>query len=82
MLSEDTKILEFIRFHKSDNAYLECSIKKIDGYKNNLENSFTTKVGEHIPSGVSMSTILPLKFLENKHDVIEIKALWKSFLNL
>ena len=32
-------------------AYLECIIEKIDGCKNDLENSFTTKVGEHIPSG-------------------------------
>ena len=29
----------------------------IDGCKNNPENSFTTKVGKHIPSGFSMSTI-------------------------
>ena len=28
-----------------------------DGCKNNDENSSTTKVSEHIPSGFSMSTI-------------------------
>ena len=32
-------------------------IEKADGYKNNPENSFTTKVSEHFPSGFSMSTI-------------------------
>ena len=33
-------------------------IEKIDGCKNNPENSSTTKVGEHIPSGFSKSIIL------------------------
>ena len=32
-------------------ADLECLIEKIDGCKNNPENSSTTKVSEHIPSG-------------------------------
>ena len=55
MLSEDTKILEFNQYRKSDKALfiistdLECLIEKIGGCKNNHENSFTTKVGEHIP---------------------------------
>ena len=50
MLSEDTKILEFYQYQKSDRAPfityadLECIRKKIDGYKNNPENSSTTKV--------------------------------------
>ena len=63
MPSEDTKILEFNQYQKSDNApfityaYLECIIVKIDGCKNNPENSCTTKVSEHIPSRFSMSTI-------------------------
>ena len=52
MLFEDTKILEFNQYQKSDKAPfiiyagLEYLIGKIDGYKNNLENSFTTKVSE------------------------------------
>ena len=47
--SEGTKILEFNQHQKSDKALfiiyedLECLIKKIDGCKNNLENSFTKK---------------------------------------
>ena len=54
MPSEDTKILEFNQYQKSDKApffiyvALECLIEKIDGCKNNPENSFTTKVGESI----------------------------------
>ena len=54
MPSEDTKILEFNQNKKSDKrpfiiyADLEWLIEKIHGCKNNPENSFTTKVGEHI----------------------------------
>ena len=36
---------------------LEWLIEKIDGCKNNLENSSTKEVGEQIPSGFSVSTI-------------------------
>ena len=36
---------------------LECLIEKIDGCKNNLENSPTKEVGEQISPGFSMSTI-------------------------
>ena len=49
MLSENTKILEFNQYQKSDKAPFiiyadfECLIKKIDGCKSNPENSFTKK---------------------------------------
>ena len=75
MPSEDTKILEFNQYKKSDKAPvivyadLECLIEKIDGCKNNPENSFTTKAGKHIPSGFSMSTVSSFKSTENKHDI-------------
>ena len=67
MPSEDTKKLEFNQYHHFDKARsttcadLECIVEKIDGCKNNLENSSTTNVSKHIPSGFSMSTILSLK---------------------
>ena len=67
MPSEDSKILEFNQYQKSDKAPsiiyvdLECLIGKIDGCKNNSENSSTTKVGEHIPSGFSISQYHHLK---------------------
>ena len=60
MLSGDTKIIEFNQYKKSDKAPfiiyadLECLIEKIDRCKNNPENSSTTKVSEHIPSGFSV----------------------------
>ena len=58
---------------------LECILEKIDGCKNNPENSSTTKVGEHIPSGFSMSTISSFKSIENKHDVYRGKGCMKMF---
>ena len=67
MSSEDTKILEFNQYQKSDEtpfiiyADLESLIENIDGCKSNLEKSSTAKVGEHIPLGFSMSTISPFK---------------------
>ena len=73
MPSEDTKILEFNQYQKSDKASsiiyveLECIIEKINGCKNNSENSSATKVSEHIPSGFSMSTISSFRSIENKH---------------
>ena len=46
---------------------------------NNPKNSFTTKVGEYIPSGFSVSTILSFKSRENKHDVYRGKDCMKKF---
>ena len=64
-------------------ADVECLIEKIDGYKNNPENSTTTNVGEHIPSRFSMSTISRFKSTGNKHDVCRgkycMKKLCESF---
>ena len=50
---KDTKILEFNQYKKFDKALfiiyvdLECLIEKIDGCKNNPENSSTAKVSKH-----------------------------------
>ena len=81
MPSEDTKILEFDQYQNFDKepfiiyGDLECLREKIDGYKNNLENSFTTKLGKHIPSCFSMSIISS----QNKHDVYRGKDCIKTF---
>ena len=72
MPSEDTKILQLNRYQKFDKAPfiiyadLEFLIEKIDGCKNNPENSFTTKVGENILSGFSMSIKASFKSIENE----------------
>ena len=58
-------------------------IEKINGYKNNPENSFTTKVGEHILSDFSMPTVSLFKSSENKHDVYRGKdCIKKEFESL
>ena len=88
MPSEDTKVLEFDQYQKSDKVPfiiypdLECTIEKIDGCKNNPENSSTTKVSEHIPSSFSMSTISSFRSIENKHDTYRGKdCMKKHFVN-
>ena len=75
MTSEDSKVLQFNQYQEFGKASfitytdLECITEKIDGCKNNPENSSTTKVSKHIPSGFSMSTISLFRSIENKHDV-------------
>ena len=54
---EDTKILEFNQYQKSNKtpfiiyADIECLIEKIDGYKNNTQNLFNKVVRKNMPSG-------------------------------
>ena len=80
---EDTKILEFNQHQKSSKApfiiyaALEYLTEKID--KNKPENSYTSKVGKHIPSGFSMSTISSFKNVENNHDIYRGKNCMKKF---
>ena len=75
MLSEDTDILQFNQYPKPDKAPfliyvdLEFLIEKIDGRKNNLENSSTSKVGEHIPLCFSMPTKSSFQSIDNKYNV-------------
>ena len=57
-------------------------MQKIDGYKNNPENSSTTNVSKHIPSDFSMSTISSFKSIGNKHDVYRDKDCMKKFCEL
>ena len=84
MSSEDTKILGFNQYQKSDMAPfiiyadLELLIEKIDRCKSNPENLSTAKLCEHIPSGCLMSTTSSFKNKENKHDVYGGKnCMWK-----
>ena len=72
-------MLEFNQYQKCDKASFisyadfDCIIEKIDGCKNNPENSSTAKVGEHIPLGFLMSTISSFKSIENNHYVYRVK---------
>ena len=71
---EDTEILEFNQYQKSDTAPfiiyadVECIIEMIDGCKNNPKNVSPTKVSKYIPSDFSISTISSFSDIENKHD--------------
>ena len=75
MPSEDTKILEFNQYKKSDkapfiiSADFECIIEKIDEYKSNPGNSSTTKVSE-LTLGFSISTISSCRSKENKVKIV------------
>ena len=85
MSSKNAKVLEFNQYQQSGKpsfiiyADVECLTKKFDECKNNPKNSFTTKVGKHIPSGFSMSTISSFKSIENKHVVYRGKDCMKIF---
>ena len=85
MPSEDTKILEFNQYQKSNKAQfviyadLQCLIEKIHGCKNYPENSPKTKVSKHILSGFSVSTIPSFRSIENKHDVYRGKGYMEKF---
>ena len=75
MHSEDSKILKFNQYQKSDKAPfiiyadLECIIEKIGGYINNPTISFNTKISEDASSGFSTSTISSFRSIENKQDL-------------
>ena len=77
-------ILKFSQYHKSDKtsciiyADFESLIVKVNGCKNNAENSSAAKVSEHIPSGFSMSTISSFNGIENKHDIYRDKDCMKK----
>ena len=60
-------------------ADLECIIEKTNACKNNTKNWSTKKVGEHISSRFSMSTILSFKSTENNHDIYRGKISMKNF---
>ena len=85
MPSEDTIILEFNQYKKSDKALfiiyadLGCLMEKIDGCKNNHENLSATSVVEHIPSAFSMFTISSFKNIKSKNDVYRGKDCMKKF---
>ena len=58
-------MLEFNQYMKSGKmpyimyAAVESLIEKINGCANNIENSSTTKLGEHIACGYLKSTMCP-----------------------
>ena len=87
MPSEDIKMLEFNQYQKSDKAPfiiyadLESITEKIEGCKDNPENSCTTKVSEHITSGFSTFTISSFRSIKSKRDLYRGKVCMKNFVD-
>ena len=85
MPSGKDNVLEFKQYMKSDNmpyiiyADIESLIKKVHACANNSENSSTTKIGQHIPCGYSMSTIRAFHHIENKHTLYHRKDCIQKF---
>ena len=85
MPSKDTKLLKFNQYEQSDKvpfiiyADLECIVENIDGCRNDPENSSTTKVRKHIPSGFSISTISSFRSIENRCNMYRGKDCMKKF---
>ena len=85
MSYEDTKILKFNQYQKSNKTPfiiyvdLEYLIEKTEECKNNPEKSSTKKVDVNSPSGFSISTISSFKSTENKHNVQRGKDCMKTF---
>ena len=53
---------------------------RIDGCAYNSEKSSTTKIGEHVPCGYSISTIWGFDHIENKHTLYSRKDCMRSFV--
>ena len=65
-------------------SYIICadieSLIRIDGCANNSEKSSTTKIGEHVPCGYSISIIWRFDPIENKHALYRRKDCMTSFV--
>ena len=85
MPSEKNNILEFHQYMRSDKmpyiiyADIESLIRKIDRCANNPEKFSTTKIGEHIPCGYSMSAIWGFDHIEDKHALYRRQDCMKKF---
>ena len=51
-------------------------------YHNNPENSLTTEINEHAPSGYSLFTQCSFDKTKNNLIVIEAKNLWEAFVRI
>ena len=69
MPPEDTKLLGFNQYRKSDKARSKYFIKKVDGCKDYPENHLQQKQENIFPVDIQMSTIRAFDGTEEKHDV-------------
>ena len=85
MSSENTEILEFNQYQKSDrtptiiHTDLDSLIKNWMDVTTILKNYLQQKVSQYIPSGFTISTISSLKDIKNKHDVLRGEDCMKKF---
>ena len=87
MPNEDNEIRKYNQGEKSIRspfiiyADLECLLEKIRTCYNNLEESSTTEINKHAPSGYSLFTHCSFDKTKNKLVVIiEVIIVWKSFV--
>ena len=76
MPNEDNKIIKYNQGDKSPfiiYADLECLLEKISACYNNLEESSTTEINKHTPSGYSLFTHCSFDKTKNKLDTINKK---------
>ena len=82
---EDNKILKYNHGEKSTKvplviyADLECLLEKRSTCHNNPENSSTTKINKHTPSGYSLFTHCLFDTTKNKFDYYRCKNCMKKF---
>ena len=89
MPNEDNKIIKYNQGEKSMKspfivyADLECLLEKISTCYNNLEESSTTEINKHTPSGYSLFTHCSFDKTKNKLDYYRGEDCMKKFcLNL
>ena len=88
MPSEKGKILAINQHIKLDKmpyiiyTDMEFLIKQVDGCASSPENSSTTKIGEHIPCGYSISTIWAFDHISHRKQTyfISWKRLYENVL--
>ena len=88
MLPEDTNLLQFNQYRKSDHTQsiiyvdLDSSIKRIDGFKYGAEKISTAKVGKHISGGYSIKHWTSIRSFDGIEKVFtEVKTGWKYSVN-
>ena len=85
MPNEDNKIIKYDQGEKSMKspfiiyADLECLLEKISTCYNNLEESSTTKINKHTPSGYSLFTHCSFDKTKNKFDCYRGEDRMKKF---
>ena len=83
MPNEDNKIIKYNQGEKSIKLpfaiYLECLLEKMSTCYNNPEETSTTEISKHTPSGYSLFTHCSFDKTKNKLDYYRGKDCMKKF---